>query len=57
MRASWLIIAVLLAGLGLSGFYFYQQATDLRSDVLALRQRLDRVETFVKGEEEIRKMT
>lgn len=54
---SWLIIAVLLAGLGVGGFYFYQQTTDLRSTVLDLRQKLDRVETFVKSEEEIRKMT
>jgi wobble nucleotide-excising tRNase len=57
MKASWLVIAVLLTGLGLGGFYFYQQTTDLRSDVLALRQRLDRVDAFVKNEEEIRKMT
>jgi hypothetical protein len=57
MRAFWLVIAVLLTGLGLGGFYFYQQTTDLRSDVLALRQRLDRVDAFVKSEEEIRKMT
>jgi len=54
---SWLIIAVLLAGLGVGGFYFYQQTTDLRSNVLDIRQRLDRVETFVKSEEDIRKMT
>jgi len=54
---SWFIITVLLAGLGVGGFYFHQQTTALRSDVLDLRQRLDRVETFVKSEEEIRKMT
>jgi len=54
---SWLIIAVLLAGLGVGGFYFYQQTADLRSNVLDLRQRLDRVDAFVKSEEEIRKMT
>ena len=54
---SWFIIAVLLAGLGVGGFYFYQQTTALKSDVLDLKQRLDRVETFVKSEEEIRKMT
>ena len=54
---SWLMIAVLLAGMGGGGFYFYQQTTDLRSNVLDLRQRLDRVEAFVKSEEDIRKMT
>jgi predicted amino acid-binding ACT domain protein len=54
---SWIIIAVLLAGLGLGGFYFYQQTTELRSDLLALRQKLDRIEAFVKSEEDIRKMT
>ena len=53
---SWIIIAVLLAGLGLGGFYFYQQTTELRSDLLALRQKLDRIEAFVKSEEDIRKM-
>ncbi len=54
---SWLIIAVLMAGLGIGGFYFYQETTELRSGILDIRQKLDRVEAFVKSEEEIRKVT
>ncbi len=54
---SWVFIAVLMAGLFVGGFYFHQQTTALRSDVLDLRQRLDRVEAFVKSEEDIRKAT
>ena len=54
---SWLLIAVLVAALGAGGFIAQQELSGLKSEIGALAQKVESIESFVKSEQELRKAT